>query len=158
MPERHYDLAGQILADAIQDAASDDQPILTAVARAAAAGCRVGARARAVAADSTAPVSAAEILASCGYEPRVQGDRVILVNCPFHALAKLHTDLVCGMNLEFVTALAQELGHVDVAARLEPAPQPLLRDFADAHQCSRVTVPLTRRSAPGLPLPCTPSP
>jgi predicted ArsR family transcriptional regulator len=122
LPERHYALAGLIFADAIADAAGGE-PILTAVARAAAeAGRRVGAQARTVTAGASAAPAAAEALASCGYEPRAEEDRMILVNCPFHALAERHTELVCGMNLEFVTAMTQELGLTDVEIRLEPAP------------------------------------
>ena len=131
LPERNYALAGQILAEAIEEAVGDDGPILAAVARAAAAaGRRIGAQSRAAAASSltaaasgsTTPVSMAEVLASCGYEPRAQGDRVILMNCPFHALATLHTELVCGMNLDIVTAMALELEHTEAEARLDPAP------------------------------------
>ena len=124
LPERRYDLAGQILAGAIQEAVGNDEPILAAVARAAAAaGRRIGAQTRAAAApDPPDSASIAEILASCGYEPRTQGDRTILMNCPFHALAKLHTELVCGMNLELVKAIAEELEYADVEVRLDPAP------------------------------------
>jgi len=31
-------------------------------------------------------------------------------------------DLVCGMNLEFVASMVRELGHTDLEARLDPAP------------------------------------
>lgn len=121
LPERHYDLAGRILADAIDDASSGGQPILTAVARAAAAaGRRIVAQTRATAA-SAAPMSATDILTSCGYEPRVEDEQILLMNCPFHALAEQHTALVCGMNLEFIAAMAQELGLTDIEARLDPA-------------------------------------
>lgn len=120
LPERHYELAGRILADAVGDASSSGRPIMAAVTRAAAeAGRRVGAEARAVAA---APLSAAEILSSCGYEPRGDGAQMTLVNCPFHSLAEQHTELICGMNLEFITAMAQEVGLADVEVRLNPAP------------------------------------
>jgi predicted ArsR family transcriptional regulator len=47
---------------------------------------------------------------------------MILVNCPFHALAVDHTDLVCGMNLEFIKAMTDQLGVDDVDIRLDPAP------------------------------------
>jgi predicted ArsR family transcriptional regulator len=126
LPERHYELAGQILAAAIEEAAGDGQPVLTAVARAAAAaGRRIGSQVRTTnRMDPTASSleAVAEILASHGYEPRVQVDRVFLANCPFHALAKQHTALVCDMNLEVITALADEVGHTDVEVQLDPAP------------------------------------
>jgi predicted ArsR family transcriptional regulator len=46
---------------------------------------------------------------------------VALANCPFEALAREHTALVCGMNLHLITALLDELGHPDVRAALQPA-------------------------------------
>ena len=65
----------------------------------------------------------AAVLDAHGYEPRVQGDQVVLANCPFHTLAREHTALVCDMNLHLITALLDELGHSDVLAGLDPAPQ-----------------------------------
>ena len=134
LPPRHYDLAGQILARAVEDAARDGVPILQAVQRAAAeAGHRLGAAQRprdegsaaasASAAGDAALDDVAAVLDAHGYEPRVQSDRMVLANCPFHALAREHTALVCGMNLHLITALLDELGRRDVQAGLDPAPQ-----------------------------------
>lgn len=126
LPERHYDLAGQILAEAVEDAARAGAPILEAVQRAAAAaGHRLGAAAKARdpgPADTSALEEAVAVLSEQGYEPRVQGDTVLLANCPFHALARDHTALVCGANLDLVAALLGEIGHPEVEARLDPAP------------------------------------
>jgi predicted ArsR family transcriptional regulator len=136
LPPRHYDLAGQVLAAAVEDAARDGVPVLEAVQRAAVdAGHRLGAAqgpsdegSGAALDDAVAPHAAAldvvaAVLDAHGYEPRVQGDRVVLANCPFHALAREHTALVCGMNLHLITALLDELGHREVQAGLDPAPQ-----------------------------------
>ena len=131
LPPRHYDLAGQILARAVEDAARDGVPVLEAVERAAAdAGHRLGAAQRprddgsaAASGDSAALDDIAAVLDAHGYEPRVQGDQVLLANCPFHALARAHTALVCDMNLYLITALLDELGRRDVVAGLDPAPQ-----------------------------------
>jgi predicted ArsR family transcriptional regulator len=131
LPPRHYDLAGQILARAVEDAARDRVPILPAVQRAAVdVGHRLGAAQRqrddgsaAASGDAAALDDVAAVLAAHGYEPRVQGERVVLANCPFHALARAHTALVCGMNLYLITALLDELGRRDVLAGLDPAPQ-----------------------------------
>ena len=131
LPPRHYDLAGQILARAVEDAARGGVPVLQAVQRAAVdAGHRLGAAQRprdegsaAASGDVAALGDVVEMLAAHGYEPRVQGDRVVLANCPFHALAREHTALVCGMNLHLITALLDELGRRDVQTRLDPAPQ-----------------------------------
>jgi predicted ArsR family transcriptional regulator len=130
LPPRHYDLAGQILARAVEDAARDGVPVLQAVQRAAVdAGHRLGAEQRgraegsAVLDDAAALDDVAAVLNAHGYEPRVQGDRVVLANCPFHALAREHTALVCGMNLQLITALLDELGRRNVLAGLDPGPQ-----------------------------------
>jgi len=125
LPQRRYDLVGQVLAGAVEDAVRDDVPILDAVQRAAAAAGR-----QLVAADdprgNSCPASPLEdvaaALAAHGYEPRIQGDAVVLANCPFHALAREHTALVCGMNLHLVAGMLDELGHTEVHAGLDPAP------------------------------------
>jgi len=113
LPERHYDLAGRILAGAVDTAATGDAPVLDAVEQAAAAG------GRRLAAPQTALV---DVLTDLGYEPRATGDGLVLGNCPFHALAATHTALVCGMNLGVVTALLAERGEPGVRAVLDPAP------------------------------------
>jgi predicted ArsR family transcriptional regulator len=125
IPPRRYDLAGQILADAVDDAARDGGPVLEAGRSAAdKAGHRLGAQADPPGAGDEASLDAvASVLAGHGYEPRVQGSTVVLANCPFHALAREHTALVCGMNLHLISAMLDELGHPEVRARLDPAPQ-----------------------------------
>ena len=61
-------------------------------------------------------------MADQGYEPRVDGTTITLANCPFHALAQKHTELVCGMNLDLVEGLLQGLGTSSLQARLSPSP------------------------------------
>jgi predicted ArsR family transcriptional regulator len=118
LPERRYDLAGRILAAAVH-AADEGVGIRTAVARAAAEeGRAVGAHALA----AGVPVSLVAVLAAYGYEPRTVGDRTVLPNCPFRILAADHTELICGMNLEFLRAMTEQLGLADVDVRLEPTP------------------------------------
>ena len=121
LPERHYDLAGQILASAIEEATRSGIPVVEAVqVAAAAAGRRIGA-------GCGAPVRSLDdvvrVLSGNGYEPRIEDAAVVLANCPFHALARDHTALVCGMNLHLLGALLDVLGGTEVHARLEPAPQ-----------------------------------
>lgn len=125
IPPRRYDLAGQILADAVDDAARDGGPVLEAVRFAAGkAGHRLGAQADPHGGSDESSLDAvASVLAGHGYEPRVQGSTVVLANCPFHALAREHTALVCGMNLHLISAMLDELGYPDVRASLDPAPQ-----------------------------------
>ena len=122
LPQRHYDLAGQILAGAVEDATRDGGPVLEAVQRAAAAaGHRLGAAVDPRGSSASPLDDVAAALAAHGYEPRVEGDAVVLANCPFHALAREHTALVCGMNLHLITAMTEELGQLGVQATLQPA-------------------------------------
>lgn len=125
LPQRQYDLAGQILAEGVEAAARDATPVLDAVRDAAAAtGRRLGAEARerwAPAAPTARDVVAS--LARHGYEPRQQGAVTVLGNCPFHALAREHTALVCGMNLSLIAAFLEESGCSRMQARLDPAPE-----------------------------------
>ena len=116
LPPRQYELAARVLAAAVERAAG--LPVGVAVeAAATAAGREIGA-----AAD---PVRALDdvvaLLAEHGYEPRVEGAEVVLANCPFHALARDHTALVCGMNLHLLTALLG-VAAPGTTARLEAAP------------------------------------
>lgn len=125
LPERRYDLAGQILAKALEDAARDDRPALESLHEAAVDAGRALAGATPSSVEGAAPgtlEAVAEVLAAQGYEPRVEGDVLVLANCPFHALAREHTQLVCGMNHDVITAVLDELDVAGVTARLDPAP------------------------------------
>ena len=128
LPERHYDLAGHILARAVDEAARDDVPILDAVHRAATeAGRRVGASGSPPDASvpETSDAALGAVLAALtehGYEPRLHGRTIALSNCPFHELARAHTALVCVMNLSLITALIDELDDPDLECTLDPAP------------------------------------
>jgi predicted ArsR family transcriptional regulator len=126
LPERRYDLAGQLMAAAIDEASGAGTPVRKALDRAAASfGASLGEQARAgrpARRSVDASISGlCTALASCGYEPRADADLVTLHNCPFDALAREHTDLVCGMNLALVTAAADRLDE-RLAPRLDPDP------------------------------------
>jgi predicted ArsR family transcriptional regulator len=120
LPERRYDVAGRVLARAVERAAADGTPVRAAVEESAAAeGRRIAA-----APGPQLPVPIEEVvsvLAQRGYEPRVDGEVVVLANCPFADLARDHTELVCGMNLDLVSAFLAGRGYSSVAARLDPA-------------------------------------
>ncbi|MFJ5778871.1 hypothetical protein [Streptomyces sp. NPDC093094] len=47
---------------------------------------------------------------------------MVLGNCPFHALAREHTDLVCGMSLHLLRAALAASGDTSFEARPAPAP------------------------------------
>jgi predicted ArsR family transcriptional regulator len=63
-----------------------------------------------------------DVLEEQGFEPRSDDQCVSLVNCPFHDLARKHTELVCGMNLRLLEGVLDGVGDVGLSARLEPAP------------------------------------
>lgn len=142
LPERHYDLAGEILARAVEDAAHGGTPVLEAVQRAATdAGRTLGVRSRTQkgepAEESTSAVaSAAAALAQHGYEPQLHGETLVLANCPFRELAREHVALVCGMNLDLIVAMLEELGRPDVVATLDPAPNRCCVTLTDAKRRS----------------------
>lgn len=127
LPERHYEVAGRLLARAVSDAEREGAPVGDTLARAARetgrsigedARRRAGARAsRSRLVDATTTV-----LSQCGYEPRTDASGVTLANCPFHTLAQEYRDLVCGMNLELMEGLVDSVEGAELEARLEPAP------------------------------------
>lgn len=133
LPERRYDLAGEILATAIERSMRESVPVADAVRAAAAErGRRIAAEpAPADGDDVEAPAGlegVARVLARHGYEPRLSGDgQIRLANCPFDRLAGEHRDLVCGMNLALVEAVVAGLGAagLDTAGLdTELAPEP----------------------------------
>ena len=125
-PERQYDVAGQLLATALEDAeASGSSPRRALERRAREYGessCRV--------ARDHPGTPLAEVLQAHGFEPRRNGPALDLANCPFKALAKDHTDLVCNMTLHLLGGLLDGLGGTGLQAVLEPQP---------AHCCVRLT-------------------
>jgi len=127
LPERDYELAGHLLARAVVDSASTGGDVRDALAAAARdTGHALGRRARDELGrrSGRAALRAAtdDVLRDAGYEPHEDDADVVLANCPFHNLAQEFTDLVCGMNLELVDGLVEELGRSDVEAVLDPAP------------------------------------
>jgi predicted ArsR family transcriptional regulator len=126
LPARRYDLAGALMARAIEDSTREGSPVLTALSRAAAelgAGTAAAVRAESgPAAPDDVLTTTKRTLALHGYEPHTDGTTTMLANCPFDALAKEHTELVCGMNLALVGALVDDLTEGQVDCRLDPAP------------------------------------
>lgn len=119
VPERHYDLAGSLLAGAVAEAGRSGRPVRECLREAArAAGRRLG--------DEAGGDDVLAALAGQGYEPEAgprRGDDIALANCPFHRLAEQERDLVCGMNLDFVSGLLEGLAPGGgLRARLDPAP------------------------------------
>ena len=115
LPQRRYDLAGRILAAAVERAAAERVPVDSAVREAARAEGRR-------AAEVAAAQEVAEVLVDHGYEPRRRDDELVLANCPFDALVADHTALVCGLNEQFVSGLLDGLDCTEWRACLDPEP------------------------------------
>lgn len=122
LPERRYDLAGRILAQGIDEAERSGVPVGEAVAEAATAEGRRMATVPGQPAEGSDLERTAGVLARNGYEPHVESDEIALANCPFDALAREHTALVCGMNLALVNGVVEGLECAGVHARLDPEP------------------------------------
>lgn len=129
LPDRRYDVAGWLLAAALEEATeSTDSPRAALDRRSGQLGAELGEAAR-----SSVPQGGqqgvSEVLRAYGFEPRADGSDVVLGNCPFHTLAAQYPELVCGMNLRFLDGLLLGLGATGLRATLDPAP---------GHCCVRV--------------------
>jgi predicted ArsR family transcriptional regulator len=113
IPERRYELIAEILADAIAEQPTDAGNAAQHIAH--ERGRRLGEQLLDAGADLDA------VLAGLGFEPQHQADRVLLRNCPFHALAQRQTTLVCGLNHAYLGGLVAGLR---AGARSELIPRP----------------------------------
>lgn len=108
LPRRRYDLASQVLADAVERAL-DGIPMPEALVQAADEGARVVVESW-PSSDGPELQRIGELMARLGYEPRIDDVAVVARNCPFEQLSAEHAGLVCPMNAEFVAAAARRLG------------------------------------------------
>ena len=127
VPQREYELAGRLLAEAITVSERDEIPVGRALQGAARkVGQSLGDRARQQAGRKPGHKqlmdAVGDALNDCGYEPRSDRKGFTLMNCPFHALAQQYRDLVCGMNLELMSGFTESLEDAGLEARLEPLP------------------------------------
>jgi predicted ArsR family transcriptional regulator len=125
LPPRHYDLAAELLASAVEEAG--DRPAraaLTDVAR--RFGRRLGGELRSHlgsrASRERRLTALADSLDGYGYQPRREGSAVRLTNCPFHAWAEGHRDLVCGMNMSLINGVVEGMEAKDLVPCLDPRP------------------------------------
>lgn len=114
LPDRRYELAGRLLAQAVEESDATGERVRDVLHRKAE---ELGAR---LAGQHDAEIF--ELLELCGFEPCREGDAVVLANCPFHALAREHTDTVCGMNLHLLRGVLRGSGESGLEAHLAPAP------------------------------------
>ena len=125
LPERRYDLAGRLLAKAVAQAERTGSSVSNALQAVAAEEGRLGGAQVAADLGRPAPRKAAEAavldaLAANGYEPRRDGDGIMLANCPFQALAREATQLVCGMNRAYLAGVVSGIGGTTLDAKLDP--------------------------------------
>lgn len=102
VPDRNYDLAGELMAAAIEASEAGSGPVGEAL-RAAAfrKGCEL----------AEAAGSMGDFLAQAGYRPQDDGDGgYLLPNCPFHRLSNQHASVVCDMNGAFLRGAAAGCG------------------------------------------------
>jgi len=111
LPERHYDLMGGLLASAIRVSAERDEPVLDALRSTAVEAGREAGRASG---------SFDDVLETTGYHPVVDGDEIVMMNCPFHRLAASHTDVVCAASHAFLCGAAESTGRDPEDVLLEP--------------------------------------
>ncbi|WP_349897691.1 helix-turn-helix transcriptional regulator [Parafrigoribacterium soli] len=122
IPERHYELAGELLASAVEEADRSGEGVRTVLTRVATeTGRQIGAAAG----------SLRLALENTGYEPCDDGDGgMILANCPFHRLATSHTDVICHANLGLLQGVADGAGDSEHGILFDPQA---------GHCCVRIT-------------------
>ncbi|MFK0005642.1 helix-turn-helix transcriptional regulator [Paenarthrobacter sp. NPDC090520] len=119
IPERHYDLAGDVLASAVSESVNEGTPVkeaLLAVAR--RKGGEAGRQGDFLGA-----------LTDIGYQPTEDQGGYRLLNCPFHRLSRNHQDVVCTMNGAFLKGAAAASGQ---------DPDCVVPDEGPGHCCARI--------------------
>jgi len=122
LPPRHYDLVGRLLAGAFVEVQRSGEPPGDILDRRAREVGRALAGEQSGADDREGTDTLMDVLETQGYEPWVDGGDIVLHNCPFHAMAQEHTELVCGMNLHLLEGVLDGLGTTGLRARLDPGP------------------------------------
>ena len=102
MPPRAYAFVGELLVAALETKSDGESP--------EAAARRVGREAGVKAGESSRGLSADGVLTELGFEPRCEGGRTVLANCPFHDVAQSNPALVCGLNEAFVSGVIEGAG------------------------------------------------
>jgi len=117
VPPRRYQLAAQILLEAVRAAHVDDAALAEVARR---TGCQLGGH------------GLGEALVETGYEPTVEDGETRFRNCPFHMLRDQDREATCGLNLALVEGMIEGSGS-DAAAVLAPE---------DGYCCVRLRPPV----------------
>lgn len=124
VPDRNYDLAGELLAAAIEHSMATGGPVDESLREASHQKGQVFAAGAA---------SLEEFVAGEGYQPQPDGaGGFVLMNCPFHRLAGGHPDVVCAMNGAFLQGAAAACG--------EPGDR-IARNAGPGQCCAKITPP-----------------
>src|SRR4051794_31668108 len=117
-PPRHYELAAELFADALQRL-GDGSPPPQLMEAAHDAGARIAARV-----SPSDDASLLDVLDAAGYEPAEDHGTIRLRNCPFDALVDEHRPLVCGTNLALARGILDGLHDegTDYKPRLDAQP------------------------------------
>jgi len=128
LPPRSYELAASILASTVE-ATKGSETVRQALEQTAReTGARLAENVASIAdgGDASEPRDPLDrlddALVATGFEPEHTAGTIRLRNCPFHALAEQHRQLVCGMNLALVDGLLSGLGVETAKTRLDPRP------------------------------------
>ncbi|WP_284716272.1 helix-turn-helix domain-containing protein [Streptomyces sp. G1] len=114
LPDRRYELAGRLLAQAVEESDATGEPVRAVLHRKAEElGTQLGEQNR---------TAVFDLLERYGFEPHREGEAIVLANCPFHALAREHTQTVCGMNLHLLRGVLSGLDETGLEACLAPSP------------------------------------
>jgi predicted ArsR family transcriptional regulator len=102
VPDRSYDLAGELMATAIESSMTGGGGVAEALTDASySRGLSLGGNG----------TSLDDLLGGVGYMPERDAEGgIILMNCPFHRLADGHADVVCAMNGAFLSGAAAACG------------------------------------------------
>jgi predicted ArsR family transcriptional regulator len=124
LPGRGYDLVGAVFAAAVERSLGGEELPVALAEEARGAGRRDGAAydGQSHEAERGELGRVAEVLAGRGFEPASVGHGLELRNCPFDALAREHTALVCGVNRDYVGGVLEGLACARASARLDPGP------------------------------------
>ncbi|WP_219418652.1 helix-turn-helix transcriptional regulator [Pseudonocardia nigra] len=123
VPPRRYELLAELLVQAVAEHTADEPLRKAALRVARRRGSELAHDAAAGKHPSTARDLLADLLERLGYQPRHNGNQVVLTNCPFERLRIHDSELVCSINLALATGYLEGLGLADdFAARLAPCP------------------------------------
>lgn len=120
LPETRSALAGNVLAEAVEEKRPGESPEAAVRRVAERTGRELGRslRPRGAAAGRTGSREAAfEVLDGLGFEPERREGRILLRNCPFHELLDEHRILVCAMNHSLMLGLMEGLEADGLTAR-----------------------------------------